>query len=489
VVTDLYRAAVLLESGKPAAAREFAEPADEILAESSLVGKAVAAAVLLGRICLATGDLAGAKRWSAAAVERLRRTDTAPLRFHVHALLGTVAEAEGDVHAALSALLTANSVVESVRGRLQHDELKVAFLAGKQHVYESLVGLLLRLGNNLSETLRYVERAKSWSLVDSVTRQAQPGYEASSQRFTDEKTVGSLRQKLSWLYRLLDRAESAPRGRQADADQLRSRIAECERELITALTTSHRADPDGPGSFSVYDFRAELIHELLNEHTAVLEYFTIRDALHLFVVTRRELRHIPLGQMDELRRVRRLLRLQMAKGHHFATRATCGEEAWIAVTLLHLRRLYDILIAPAERWLTPGHWAVVPHGDLHGLPFHALHDGSCYIIDQHTISYAPSASILHLCCSRDAAKSEHSLVMGVPDPSAPFIQQECEAVAELLPGARLFLGEKATAQNLRTECSDTRILHLATHGVFRADNPMFSSLRLSGSRLWTRSSA
>src|SRR6476469_6092989 len=60
---------------------------------------------------------------------------------------------------------------------------------------------------------------------------------------------------------------------------------------------------------------------------------------------------------------------------------------------------------------------------------------------------------------------------------------EVEALSRILPDAELFVGESATHEVLRTEGPKARTVHIATHGYFRKDNPMFSSIRLGGSHL------
>ena len=53
----------------------------------------------------------------------------------------------------------------------------------------------------------------------------------------------------------------------------------------------------------------------------------------------------------------------------------------------------------------------------------------------------------------------------------------------MLPDAKVFMGEQATEAVLRTHGRASRIVHIATHGYFRQDNPMFSSIRLGDSHL------
>jgi CHAT domain-containing protein len=146
-----------------------------------------------------------------------------------------------------------------------------------------------------------------------------------------------------------------------------------------------------------------------------------------------------------------------------------------------LRLLYTHLVEPLAPLLEGKKIHIVPHGVLHYVPFHALHDGQGYLIDRHEISYCPSASVLKLCVEKAQQKSGDGqvLVMGVPDEAIPFIHHEVDMVKSLWPEAQVFLGSEATLEQLKQSAPGCQLLHLASHGVFRRDNPMFSALKLS----------
>jgi CHAT domain-containing protein len=55
--------------------------------------------------------------------------------------------------------------------------------------------------------------------------------------------------------------------------------------------------------------------------------------------------------------------------------------------------------------------------------------------------------------------------------------------SKLFKESIILLGENATIKNLHKNLAETSILHLACHGKFRPDNPMFSSLRLYNENL------
>jgi CHAT domain-containing protein len=150
----------------------------------------------------------------------------------------------------------------------------------------------------------------------------------------------------------------------------------------------------------------------------------------------------------------------------------------LRATRTHLRELYQVLVEPIRRHLQGKHLVFVPHENLHHAPLHALFDGSQYLIDAFTVSYAPSASIYALCRQQQVNTTGRSLILGVPDALAPLIGEEVEVVAATLPGSELFLGEAAGHRLLREQGPSSRVIHIATHGRFRADNPLFSAIRL-----------
>jgi CHAT domain-containing protein len=154
------------------------------------------------------------------------------------------------------------------------------------------------------------------------------------------------------------------------------------------------------------------------------------------------------------------------------------EQALLGATLSHLEDLYNELVKPLPAFGGAQHLVFVPHGPLHFLPFHALRNHDEYLGDTYTISYAPSAALFALCQEKVATERRSSLVLGIPDKRAPHIGTEAESVAALLPESELYLGRSATSGVLRARGTDIGLLHIATHGVYRQDNPMFSAIRL-----------
>ncbi|HSO75823.1 MAG TPA: CHAT domain-containing protein, partial [Blastocatellia bacterium] len=159
----------------------------------------------------------------------------------------------------------------------------------------------------------------------------------------------------------------------------------------------------------------------------------------------------------------------------------------------HLARLYQHLVSPIESLLTAQGLIIIPHGAVHYVPFHALLNRRGYLVDQFEISYAPSATVLRLCRLESLRNGsglngtlpfrKEMVALGLAGADTPSIAEEIDALENLFPNAVTLTGSSATRANLLKAAPGARFLHLASHGHFRRDNPMFSFLKLADSRL------
>jgi CHAT domain-containing protein len=71
-----------------------------------------------------------------------------------------------------------------------------------------------------------------------------------------------------------------------------------------------------------------------------------------------------------------------------------------------------------------------------------------------------------------------ALLLGVADEQTPRVRDEIRALAPLFQESVALLDSDATLGALRERARGADVLHLACHGQFRPDSPLFSSLRL-----------
>jgi CHAT domain-containing protein len=257
-----------------------------------------------------------------------------------------------------------------------------------------------------------------------------------------------------------------------------------EDALVKAFSQVQSVDREFASLQSAKTVSVEELQKILPENTLLLEYYTARDRFYVCLVSTTQFKIIALGDVNAVREKLRLLQLQLAKFRLGADYIQPLEKALLQATQAHLEELYSLLIAPIRDQLTAEHLIIVPHAFLHYLPFHALSDGKRYLIDDFSISYAPSSSIFAVCQEKLLPVGDgDTLVLAVPDARAPFIAEEAHFVASAMSNARVFMGAEATEEQLRTYGPKSRYVHIATHGYFRQDNPMFSSIRLGNSLL------
>jgi CHAT domain-containing protein len=150
--------------------------------------------------------------------------------------------------------------------------------------------------------------------------------------------------------------------------------------------------------------------------------------------------------------------------------------------------LYKSVFLPIEGMLETERVIVVPHGPLHYVPFHALYDGKSHLVERYEISYSPSASVLKLSRERSANQSHPAgpgtlVALGLTETGTPSIGAELRALGGLFPDSVMLTEHRATRENLFESAPRARFLHLASHGYFRRDNPMFSFLKLADANL------
>jgi len=484
---DLYAALVLFNEGRFFESRRLCTKSVKFFDASILPGKAVLGHLLLGRLALRTGDLETAERESKEALHRLGTLQSPALRYQAHFLLGKIQEAAGNRQEAYAAYQNAREALETLRSSLCAEELKINFMKNRLEVYERLAELCLSASaqpKDLEEALGYIELAKSRSLTELISQSgfplpAEPGGHSELVRRIQE-----LRQELNWYYHRIESEQLRPEERSPERiERLQTSLKERENEFLRALREIPQNGPETTGLQAPSCVSLKEIQSSLAPDQVLVEYFSIGDRLVAAVVSPDGLEIVPVTLLSRVSSALRLLRLQFSKFTLGREYLTTFQDALLQSSLAHLQELYAELFAPLRHNLQARHIVVVPHSVLHYLPFHALHDGERYLIDSFSISYAPSASVFALCQRKASQTSNSSLIFGVPDERAPFITDEVAMVASILPNAELFVGQQATEQVLREKGAHSRLLHIATHGSFRQDNPMFSGIRLGSSYL------
>ena len=479
---DLYQGLLLFHEGRYFEARRLCAGAAGFFDQTMLSGKAVLAHLLLARIAFQVGEPAVAEAETDAAVARIELLQAPVLAYQAHFLRGQLAQSRGDRSAALAAYSAARRALETLRSRLHNEELKISFVKNRLQVYEALVDLHLSGESEetaAAEAFACIEAAKSRSMTEMIFQSGQslPMGDAGQSELV--RRIRDLREELNWYYHRIELEQLRPEESSSTRlQQLQEKAVSHENELLRTLRELPANERENATLEAPADLSLPRLQSTLPSDTALIEYYSTGDRLLAAVVTRESITITAVSVVSRVVHFLHLLRFQLSKFRMGAVYAHRFEQPLLSATQGHLAALYAELIAPLREHLKAKHLIFVPHGALHFLPFHALRNGDEYLCDTHTISYAPSATVFALCQEKAGGDIPNSLVMGIADERAPHILNEVQSVATLLPHPELFLGAEATSEILRQRGSASSLLHIATHGTYRQDNPMFSGIRL-----------
>ena len=400
------------------------------------------------------------------------------VNYRLNSRLGHLRRLQGQDAEALEHLEMALAQIEELRGHLAQESLRTSFLSDKTAVYEDLIELYLSRGDaeSIRQAFGVAERAKSRTLVDLLT-----GVVAPRQTISDDPALvsrlQSLQADLSAAYNRIFEASG-----ESDVQEMRSRAILLEQQ-ISQLRLHVAGESAAPDPFA-QPLDLETLQAQFPPDLMLVDYHIVGEEVLAFLHHQGELQVVRGLTRPPV--VHELLQRLQAQWDRFKTGADFVQRH-IAVleksTQRILASLYMELIAPLEGWLKPDTpLAIVPHGILHSVPFHALFDGQSYLIDRYEISYAPSVTVLVLCQQRGSHVPSRAVITGVADALIPAALAEVQHTAQQLADRGLqvdvLTNEGATLDALNAHVPGSDILHFACHGLFRADNPIFSALKL-----------
>ncbi|MGE0083361.1 MAG: CHAT domain-containing protein [Desulfococcaceae bacterium] len=398
-----------------------------------------------------------------AKVKNISNTDNWDIYFGA----GKAYEAMGQKKSALANYKKSIQEIEKLwTGRFKDTYKQVSFIEERLSVFEPLIRLLVK-DKKYTEAVAYIEQSKSRSFYESS-----PYYSGHNIQNADAK----------W-------------------------------QNVNPLTASQ-------------------IKKMLPADTALLEYYVGKDAVVCGVITRKNIYFQNLAiQAGELENQVNLFRTAIDKQR--TGYANTGE---LAVCIDHIcntgNDLYKSLVKPFEKKLSGyRHICIIPHGILHYLPFQALAKNrecldkerfrnsfqvadvrgtgkdtvsgsqkiaenisrpektdrkaakSAFLIEDYTISYAPSATILNIVRENNTKRKNRLLAVGCPPdikvgkdilPQLTYAKNEIQSVADLFAYQSVFTEKKASETAVKENIGNYDILLFSTHGMLNRQSPLDS---------------
>jgi CHAT domain-containing protein len=429
-VLDLVEAEWLIRSAPPAmqqiqldsSMRAKLVQLQQRLVQSGLAYEGSQATLLLAELDLQQGQYtAAAVGFAALGQAALQRGDVEITHL---AGVGHARALHGlnDVGGALHVLNTTLTHAENIRKRLSDDVARVGYLEDKLPAYQALAALYLEQGDDIS-ALRTVERARAKTLADLLSSQSEV-----QNNVHDDNPMA------------LD-FEGLCRGIPPDT-------------LVVSYAVIHQqawaflADQQGLCCPPVC-------------LGATLSLRTLQDGLdRVTAIARRPLEQIE-AELD-----RHILTAQRAL------------TAW-----------HTAFVAPLRPWLERyRQLLVVPDGLLNLLPFRCLYDQqtSQYLVQSHEVVVLPSLLAWQQAApvsSRNQTDFSRLAVGFSAGGRLAHAEAEARQVSLHFEPTTLLLGDDATQMAFAQAAPAAKLIHIASHAVYRPDAAQFSYIELADGRL------
>jgi CHAT domain-containing protein/tetratricopeptide (TPR) repeat protein len=395
--------------------------------------------------------------------------------------------------------LAAIDTVESLRREVAGGELQQqSFLENRLSPWLGMIDVLLSQ-NETAEALTFAERSKARVLLETL----RAGRSSLRKSLSPQELKAEEEQRLR-LVSLNSQLTSEMRRDKPNAQstaELQTNVAKARMEYEDFETKLYVAHPElkvNRGEAPIIK-AAEIAALLPNAASALLEYVVGNDQTYLFVITK------VTGKLEPEVRVYNLpiKRNDLAKETEDFRQQLARRDLGFRASAV---KLYQELLKPAEGQLRgKTNLVIAPDSTLWDLPFQALLSGPTrFLIEDAAIAYAPSLTVLREMTKRgknqvvDGAPAT-LLALGNPtlasssinraaltlrdgklDP-LPEAEQEVKALGRLYGAARskVYIGAEAREDRVKSEASNAKILHFATHATLNNGSPMYSHLALA----------
>jgi tetratricopeptide (TPR) repeat protein len=234
-----------------------------------------------------------------------------------------------------------------------------------------------------------------------------------------------------------------------------------ERE-IRSRTLHMRGDAPGNG----YRFDPARLLERLGDDVRLVELAVLDGRVQVLLCAQGRVRRFEGGLLADAEREAEHVQAGLRRLAH------PGAEARLPVVEAAGRRLEELLLGPAATRLGSGPVVVVPPGRLHRVPWALLPS-----LRDRVFSVSPSAS--SWLRARETTPPPGGRQVLVRGPGLASGGAEVSELAGRHGSATVLEHDEARVERVLEELDGAALAHIAAHGTFRADSPLFSSLRMA----------
>lgn len=412
--------------------------------------------------------------------ESEKQTIQPELRWQIYFQTGVAKENQGQLESAKKSYLQSIEVIDNMRTNLSIDELKTLFANTKINVYDRLICLLINNKNNwaglssqqaIEMAFNLNEQARSRTFLDMLgNKKIEPKKNVDTLLLQQEHL---LRLKINQLVQQINQAAER-------TESQRELIDELERTQQEHKSASDKIKLNSNVYASIISVNPPALADVQNKldnQTALIEYWVSDESLIIWVITKHKIEAevVSVTRKELLRQVsaaRRGISLQLEE-----------------LTQQTLETLEKYLIQPIQSKIQSAkNIVIVPHRSLHFLPFQALQNqNGKFFIEQYVVSYAPSSSVYNYCMSQNPEGGSSFLGLALGDinignyPGLPGTEVEVNQLAKIYPSFNKQTKSDFLETSFKQGASNYNYIHIATHGVFNKQQPLYSYLLMGAS--------
>ncbi|WP_345020950.1 CHAT domain-containing tetratricopeptide repeat protein [Streptomyces shaanxiensis] len=401
------------------------------------------ASLLAGRIALTLGWRADAEQHLAVAA-RSRRSGPPLARMTGWAAQALRARAAGSGRGVLEACRRGLDVLDAHRMTLGASELRAR--ATEQGA--ELAALAQQASLDSGSPRRLLVWSERWRATALSTPPTRPP--------ADPELQGALT-----AFRVIAARAEEARMDARPVPALEREQRRLERE-IRSRTLHLRGDTPGDG----YRFDPGRLLQRLGDDVLLAELAVLDGRVQVLLCGQGRVRRFEAGLLAEAEREAEHVQAGLRRLAH------PGAEGRLPVVEAAGRRLEELLLGPAAAHLGDGPVVVVPPARLHRVPWALLPS-----LRERVLSVSPSAS--SWLRARETEPPPGGRQVLVRGPGLATGGAEVPHLACRYRGAVVLEHADARVPRVLEELDGAELAHIAAHGTFRADSPLFSSLRMA----------
>ena len=434
---------------------------------------------LLGRYHLSADDFAIADRWFKDALHVAIENGHKQIQWQAEYYSASVASTQKLLSKADDYYRKATDTIESIRGELQVQEFRSNFFVDKLVVYREWACLQIEQGH-LHEGMMILERARARILVEQLHRR----FEIDVQRLTEsaDSAIQIMAENIQESLNNIDLAEK----QQPKGCSLQDGLQKYKQLLVQQIRSLEQLSPRFSPLSTGYTVPLTEVALHLSDDTRLLYYGQMGEHIYCFVIGRTGVEaHYQL--VDIATFTVKHQQFQSAVQRIIKLLGDFGMNS--VVTQRHLPKMLthlDQLLEHFGEWLIPplllehlscSHLIISPDGLLYELPFHAFRLQQRYLIEQYTVSYTPSMTVLDICQQGFENLSRPTFFAAGYGETLLAVETEVARLQKQFPELCCLIGQEATKDAVLTQLPNHHFLHLASHATFRHDIAMLSGFQ------------